>query len=944
MSNLDARHWTQIEDIYHRAVELPASEREAFLARACAGNDDVRDEIASLLRHGPPAGFLSRPAVLGGDSLADEQSLVGQVLGSYRIDGWLGAGGMGTVYRAHDLKLHRDVALKILSTELAHDTQRLARFRREAQLLASLNHPHVSQVFGFEEADHRQALVLELVAGPTLADRLAVGPLPLDEALGIATKIADALEAAHDQHVIHRDLKPSNIKAARDGSVKVLDFGLAKALEPSPILGANVTQTGVVVGTAAYMSPEQAKGLATDRRCDIWAFGCVLYEMITGRQAFPGSSAAESVAAVLEREPDWNALQAAAPPNVQRLVRRCLEKDTSRRLRDIGDARLEIEDALDVPSRARPSSARTRWVFASGALLAAVGVITVALLMRNSASPTAPQVVRLFLPLSEPPTSSTYGTRDLEISYDGTRIAYLSGDRLFVRRLDQQEPTAVDTRTAIDPFFSANGEWLGFFANTGLYKVPIAGGAPVQLVAATERFAGGTWRDGAIVFATSEGLFRVSENGGEVQPLLKPDAPRNERAFAWPHFTTDGRSLLFTVIPNNSADEPAIALLDLKTLVTKILLRGGTGARVVEDRFLVYASGQTLKAVAFDATSQRTRADSVSVPDVVLASSVGNSAAQFSVSATGTLVFMTPRESAQSLSTLSWVDRRGNEQPIALAPGRYIYPRVSPDGTRLALDIPDANRDIWIWDLRRQSLTRLTDGPTEDLLPIWSRDGNRVFFGSDRAGTFDVYSQAADGASPARAELAAPGAQMPVGLTPDGTRILVVEDFKSLGMIDLSRPHSIEPLLRGNFNYWLAAVSPDGKWLAYESDESGYQFEIFVRPFSDLKARREKISVDGGRYPLWGPKGSGELYYVDLNGAMMAASVSLSPTLAVGSVKKLFDWEKPSRGVSGRPYDVSPVDGRFLVTKSVLPTSSGGIDVSVVLNWQHELTRLMQER
>jgi serine/threonine-protein kinase len=332
----------------------------------------------------------------------------------------------------------------------------------------------------------------------------------------------------------------------------------------------------------------------------------------------------------------------------------------------------------------------------------------------------------------------------------------------------------------------------------------------------------------------------------------------------------------------------------------------------------------------------------VAVPNVVLASAVGNGVAQFSVSATGTLVFMTARESPPNLSTLSWVDRRGNEQPIALAPGRYIYPRVSPDGTRLALDIPDANRDIWIWDVRRQSLTRLTDGPTEDLLPIWSGDGSRVFFGSDRAGTFDVYSQAADGASPARVEFAGPGAQMPVGLTPDGTRILIVEDFKSLGMVDVSRPNRIEPLLRGNFNYWLGAVSPDGKWLAYESDESGHQFEIFVRPFSDLKARREKISVDGGRYPLWGPKGSGELYYVDLKGAMMDASVSLSPTLAVGTVKKLFDWEKPSRGVSGRPYDVSPVDGRFLVTRSVLPASSGGIDVSVVLNWQHELSRLMQ--
>jgi serine/threonine-protein kinase len=565
------------------------------------------------------------------------------------------------------------------------------------------------------------------------------------------------------------------------------------------------------------------------------------------------------------------------------------------------------------------------------------------LLSRPAVSPTSEQVVRLSVPLPESPQSFTYGTNNLAISDDGTRIAYVSGDRLWVHQLDQPQPSPVNASSTFDPFFSSNGEWLGFFANTGMYKVSVLGGAPVSVVAVTERSAGGTWRDGTIVFATSEGLFRVSENGGDVRLLAKPDPRRNER-FAWPHFTTNGRSILFTVVPSNATDEPSVALLDLTTLDTKIVLRGGSVAHDVYNRLLVYASGQTLKAIAFDAASQQTRGEGIALPNIALTNSAGKGAAQFSLSATGTLVFMTPRDVGERLTTLSWMDHRGNEERVGLAPGRYIYPRVSPDGTRVALDIPGANRDIWIWDVRRQGLTRLTDGPTEDLLPFWSRDGRRVFFGSDRAGTFDVYSQAADGASPARVELAAPGSQMPTALSPDGTRLLVVQDFKALGMVNLAPPASITPLLGGAFNYWLASISPDGKWVAYESDEAGNQFEILVRPFPDVTTRREKISINGGRYPLWGPQGSGELYYVDLGGAMMAASVSLSPTLTLGGVKKLFDWEKPARSISGRPYDVSPVDGRFLLTKFAPRGSNGQMDVSVVLNWQRELNRLMQAR
>jgi serine/threonine-protein kinase len=958
MDDTDSPRWKRIEEIFHRADEQPAGERDAFLAQVCGSDDELRREVESLLRHATPDGFLTNRVLTWTETQTADENLIGQTLGVYRIKTWLGAGGMGAVYRGHDLKLERDVALKILPREFSRDVQRLARFRREAHLLASLNHPHIGHIYGFEEHDDLHALVLELVDGVTLADRIAKGPLPLDDALAIARQIAAALEAAHEQGVVHRDLKPANIKVTHEGVVKVLDFGLAKALDPGSamsdgvaVAAASLTRVGAVLGTAAYMAPEQTKGLAVDKRCDIWAFGCVLYEMLTGRAAFPGESAAEIAAAVLAHSPDWALLPAATPPTIRTLVTRCLQKDPTRRVRDIGDARIEIEEQLATDSNAgqgtrlRPSHPRGtpwRWgVF--GASISAVLVAIVAWLVHFGAvSPTDARSVRLALPLPEPPQSPMpYGTENIAISDDGARIAYLSGDRLWVRRMDQQEATPVNARTAFDPFFSPDGEWLGFFDNTGLYKVSVLGGAPIRLVMTSERFGGGTWRGGMIVFATSEGLFQVPESGGQPRPLVKPDPRRNERMFAWPRYFMDGRSILFTIASTQVNDEPAIATLDLKTLQTHVILRGGSAARELSNGYLVYAAGQSLKAVGFDAASQRIRGDVVSLPDVALATAVDNGAAQFAVSQTGTLVFLSPRESGERLVTLSWMDHEGREEPLGLEPGRYKYPRVSPDGTRVALDVPGANRDIWIWDLRRKRLARLTDGPTEDLLPVWSVDGNRVFFASDRAGTFDVYSQTADGATPAQVEFFGPGAQMPASLTPDGTRMIVMENFKSLAVLDASQPRQLTPLLNGDFSYWLGVVSPDGKWIAYESDEFGDRIEVCVRPFPDVRSRREKVSVDGGRFPLWGPKGRAELYYVDLNGTMMAAAMTLSPTLEVGGVRKLFQSEKPERGLSGRPYDISPLDQRFLITKYLPRGSAGEVNVSVVLNWQAELKRIV---
>jgi serine/threonine-protein kinase len=471
-----------------------------------------------------------------------------------------------------------------------------------------------------------------------------------------------------------------------------------------------------------------------------------------------------------------------------------------------------------------------------------------------------------------------------------------------------------------------------------LKKVSVLGGPLVSIVTTSERPVGGTWgTDGTIVFATSKGLYEVSENGGTSRPLVKPDPLRKERVYAWPRFLTDGRSVLFTIVPDDSIDGAQTAVLDLKTLDVKIVLKGGSAARYTSTGHLVYASGQILKAIAFDPDTQQTRGDPVSLPDIEIATTPDNAAAEFAVSGTGTLIFITPNESAEDLRTLSWVDRHGKEDPLPLAPGQYQYPRISPDGTRVALDVVGANRDIWILDLQRPTLTRLTDGPTEDLVPVWSPDGSRVFFGSDRTGNFDVYSQAADGATEARLEFAGPGSQMPTCFTPDGTRLLVVENFNDLSILNLGRRDRLDPLLHGERNHWLGVVSPDGNWIAYESNESGNETEIFLRPFPNVSGRREKVSVDGGRYPLWGPERSGELFYVDRNGAMMAASVTLSPSFSLGRVTKLFDWRKPPRGISGRPYDISPLDGRFLLIKPAKENPHAVIGISVVLNWFEEL-------
>ena len=531
-----------------------------------------------------------------------------------------------------------------------------------------------------------------------------------------------------------------------------------------------------------------------------------------------------------------------------------------------------------------------------------------------------------------------FGSRHMAISDDGSRIGLVMKDRLWIRRLRDREAIAIDQTGMTNPFFSPNGEWIGF-SNNGLLKVPSGGGTPTRIATTTARPAGASWgADGTIVFATTEGLYRIGENGGEAQLLAKPNPQRSERLYAWPQFLPNGTAVLFTVFSQNENEPPQIFVLDLLSLESRPVLTGGAAARYASTGHLVYADGTVLKAVDFDLDGRVTRGEAFTPSNIAVATTADNGAAEFALSDTGTLLFLAPRaHSTAGLQTLAWVDRQGTEEPLALRADYYEFPRISPDGTRVAIGITrDGNRDVWVLDLGRASFTRLTTQPTEDIMPLWNGDGRSVFFGSNRGGTFKVYSQPADGSSDATAVSASTESQLPVSRTPDGTRLVVNENFQDLTVLDLATSKT-QLLLHTEYEHGPSDVSPDGNWIAYESVESNGQFEVFLRPFPDVAAQREKVSINGGRHPLWGPPGSGELYYVTTLGEVMAVAVEFVPSLRLGAQTKIFDLQSPPRYRSARPYDISPLDGRFLVMRPVVAAADERTEISVVLDWFGEL-------
>jgi eukaryotic-like serine/threonine-protein kinase len=890
----------------------------------------------------------------------------GTRLGPYEIQSAIGAGGMGEVYRARDTRLKRDVALKILPESFAADPDRFARFQREAEVLASLNHPNVAGIYGLEESNRTRALVMELVEGETLADRIGRGPIPFDEALPIAKQIAEALEAAHEQGVIHRDLKPANIKVTPSGVVKVLDFGLAKLMESSPSSISNaslsptitspamMTGVGVLLGTAAYMSPEQAKGKPADKRSDIWAFGCVLYEMLTGKRAFGGESVSETLADVMKTEPRWSALPSETPAALRNVVRRCLEKDPRQRMRDIGDVRLALEGAFETAAvhagQGEAVVARPLWRRAVPTVVAivTVSVVTgVGVWSVTRSGPSIPSVSRFVITPPESAALTQLGGRNVIISPDGRRIVYVGEDPkrgrlLFMRNIDALEGRAVPgTEGASDPFISPDGAWIGFERGTALMKVAASGGPPVEIVDTKTNITGGAWGvdDTVMVFATNDGLYRVSAGGGGSVERLTPKSDATA-GYILPHVLPGGKAVLFYLRKGADWASDRLAVLSLETGEQKVLIGGGAPL-YASSGHLVFVRGTTLMAAPFDLGRLEVTGDPVALLEGILRT--GASAAQYELSENGTLVYR-PGTGTSGGRTLAWVGRDGREEALALEPGTYSNARVSPDGRHIALY---ASGDIWIHDVARRTTTRLTFDPSEDWWPLWTPDGERIVFASSRSGNFDLYWRRADGTGPEERLTTGSQHEFPESWG-NGGRDLVFMECPTpqtgpcdVSVLSMSGERQAKVLLPTKFNEQTAAVSPDGRWLAYDSNESG-QPEIYVRPFPDVEGGRWQVSTGGGMEPLWGPKGD-ELFYRTTT-SLMVVPVRTGSTPTFGNAATLFNIGRYLNVGGGRHYDIAPKSDRFMLTAPVTPEGGAAGQIVVVQNWFEELNRLVPRK
>ena len=885
----------------------------------------------------------------------------GTRVGIYEVTGKIGEGGMGEVYQARDTTLDRNVALKVLPEAFTADPERLARFQREAKVLASLNHQNIGGIYGLESTDDVQALVLELIDGPTLADRIANGAIPLDEALGIAKQIAEALEAAHEQGIIHRDLKPANIKLRSDGTVKVLDFGLAKAVKPTveadasdaPTLTTSATQQGMVLGTAAYMSPEQAKGLPVDKRTDVWAFGCVFYEMLTGTRAFPGADVSEILASILAREPDTSALSTDVPKALRRLLRRCLEKDQKRRLRDLGDAIADLEELPDdapiqaepvVPGGAGPWGWRGAVVAVVASLLGAAVALTGTTFLGEGPEDDR-QVVRFAVTprLGEYLDINAQDT-DVAVSPDGTNIVYagsIEGQRtLLVRSFDQIDPTTLDElgSNPNTPFFSPNGEWVGFFDRAvSLRKVPTDGGPPVTVadMPGQGRARGASWApDDTIIFATAgagNGLWRVSANGGEPDALTTPD-PQQGESHVWPSVLPDGSAVLFTITSAERQDSQ-VAVLSLETGEQQVLIEGGSNPHYASTGHLVYGANGSLNAMAFDAGSLTVSGDAIPVLQDV--NMKGSGAVNFSVSVTGALVFV-PGGPTSEL-TLAWVDRVGAMEPLRAALGLNGWPRLSPDGNQVAMIMTgpgSSGGDVWIRNLERDLDSRLTaTGP--NLFPIWTQSGERVTFAGFRDGRYQVYWTAVDAGIAEELLLGGDGSFFPASWS-GGDESLVY--YMSPGLVDrnlgvMAADGSTTPFLETEFNERAPRLSPNGQWVAYVSNQSGDD-QVYVRSFPDA-AQMLQVSTQGGSEPVWSPDGT-ELFY--RNGdEMLTVEVAGATEAEFGIPNLLFEgtYEADPNGIGVANYDVSRNGQGFLMVSR--DSRAERLSLVVVENWFEEL-------
>jgi len=903
-----------------------------------------------------------------------------ETIAHYKILEKIGQGGMGEVYRASDTKLHRDVAIKLLPEVFASDPDRMARFSREAQVLASLSHPNIAAIHGLEDSGGRRALVMELVEGETLAERLKKGPLPLEEALGIARQVAEALEEAHERGIIHRDLKPANVKVTPAGSVKLLDFGLAKALEgepsthaahdlsQSPTLAGIGTQAGMILGTAAYMSPEQARGQKVDRRSDVWSFGAVLYELLTGKQAFAGDTVSDVLASVLKADPEWSALPHELPPAAGQLVRRCLVRDAKQRLQSIGDARIALAESLAQPGGrgatvqlAAPSTAAARSRLLPWALFGlALAALAASLALRGAEKSRAEPPLRLSVAVTDRALDLAIGS-SVDLSPDGTRLVTVVGDdnakTMSIRSLDRQDAVQLATGSGTvnvpyHPFFSPDGAWVGFVTPSELRKIPASGGT-AQTLCKVERSRGASWaEDGTIVVAPSpaSGLVRVSAAGGQPEPLTRLDAAKGEVTHRWPQVLPGGKAVLFTSHKKSrDFNEAAIEVVVIATGERKVIHSGGSYARYVRSGHLVYVNQTTLFAVPFDLARLSVTGSPVPVLENV-ATSTSEGGGQFTASDSGRLVYVTADNSVREYP-VQWVDRKGAAASLITEPGTYANPRLSPDGRHLALTVlRDGNWDIWVYDLDRGVPTRLTFDDAAESEEVWSPDGRELMFSSDKSGTDQLFRKRADGSGETR-PLATP-AQAKSSLwasswSRDGHVVFTTTNAGSgfdLFVTSVESPEKAEAFLSSPFRESDAAFSQDGRWLAYTSNESG-RLEVYVRPFPPGGGRWQ-VSDGGGAYPRWARDGK-QLFYRTDSGIMTTPVEATGETLRVGkptvAVQGPFRGGTTGIGAGGftfADYDVSPDGARFVV----FPAGSGPgraehPHVTLVTHWFDDLAR-----
>jgi eukaryotic-like serine/threonine-protein kinase len=858
--------------------------------------------------------------------------MIGTKLAHYEITRHLGSGGMGDVYQATDSKLGRSVAIKLLPETFAHDTERAARFEREARVLASLNQPNIAAIYGIEQSNDRKFLVMELVEGETLAERIKRGPIPVDESLAIAKQICEALEAAHEKGIIHRDLKPANVKITPEGKVKVLDFGLAKAFENqpanvalsnSPTLSMAATNAGLILGTAAYMSPEQAKGRVVGRGTDIFAFGCVLFEMLSGRPAFGGDDVAEILAHVLTREPDWNALPASVPARLRELLRICLHKDARKRRRDAGDVLIDIDQiSTEEPQPVVRSKGNARLAWIAAAVFALTAVVSIRLALRSGPIPPELHVSIITAATTWP---------DMALSPDGMSVLFVGSNngrqQLWLRRLDNGEGKPLPgTDTARLPFWSADGRSIGFFISGKILRMDLGGGPP-QFLANVADGSGATWnRDGTILFATSlvSPIFRISAPGDRPVAITQP-AAIHTYGHMEPRFLPDGKRFLFYA--TGTPETQGIYLGTLDGSVPKRLTAADSQGEYLDPGHLLYLQQGTLLAREFDVTRGELSGNAQTVADSVASvSPLGLGA--FSTSVSGRVAYRAGTPAGE----LTWYDRAGKRSVVARPDGtEMLSGDLSPDGRRVALDrTVMSNRDVWLLDLLSGATTRFTFNSGQDGFPVWSPDSSQIVFESKRKGAYDLYVKSVGGTVAEHPVLESPLDKWPMDWSKDGAYILYYEanpnsagDLMALRMSDPAQTPI--PVATGPFVELNGQFSPDGKWVAYETSESG-RSEIVVQGFPNA-SNKWQVSNQGGTQPRWSRDGK-ELYFIGLDFKMMVVGIKISGS-SLESTKPTPLFQTRVSLVPKHQYSVSR-DGRFLVSE----LEESATPISLILNWR----------